>query len=152
MMGARVAQTTGDATAVEFPVDSELYALMTGHLGTDNGPESICGIGSVIGRPFIATRVVSSLKVDTASQNESPHNYLIARDRFGRVRCEIGYLVSDFAWARERVELGTYVYDPIGQTHISMYPDSFHNACLPVEARTRAIIHSFEVAASSHSE
>ena len=112
-------------------VDSELYALMTDHLGTDTGPESICGIGSVIGRPFVATRVVTSLQTDTASTAESlegPHSYLIARDRFGRVRCEIGYLEPDFGPVHKRVKLGTYVYDPVGQTHTSMYPESFHSA------------------------
>ena len=71
MVGALSAQTGADALTPEFPVDSELYALMTGHLGTDTGPESICGIGSVIGRPFVATRVVTSLKKDTASTAES---------------------------------------------------------------------------------
>jgi hypothetical protein len=59
MIGALSAQTAGDALTPEFPVDTELYALMTDHLGTDTGPESICGIGSVIGRPFVATRVVT---------------------------------------------------------------------------------------------
>ncbi len=104
---------------------------MTDHLGTDTGPESICGIGSVIGRPFIAARVVTSLQKDTASREESPeapHRYLIARDRFGRVRCEIGYLEPDFGAVHQRVKLGTYVYDPVGQTHTSMYPESFHSA------------------------
>ena len=81
MIGALSAQTAEDAARPEFPVDSELYALMTAHLGTDTGPESICGIGSVIGRPFSATRVVTSLKKDTASEEESleaPHRYIIA--------------------------------------------------------------------------
>jgi hypothetical protein len=131
MIGALSAQTAGDALTPEFPVDTELYALMTNHLGTDTGPESICGIGSVIGRPFVATRVVTSLQTDTASTAESlegPHSYLIARDRFGRVRCEIGYLEPDFGPVHKRVKLGTYVYDPVGQTHISIYPESFHSA------------------------
>jgi hypothetical protein len=127
MIGALSAQTAGDALAPEFPVDSELYALMTDHLGTDTGPESICGIGSMIGRPFIATRVVTSLQEDTASL-EAPHRYVIARDRFGRVRCEIGYLEPDFGPVQKRVKLGTYVYDPVGQTHTSMYPESYHSA------------------------
>ena len=131
MVGALSAQTAGDALRPEFPVDSELYALMTDHLGTDTGPESICGIGSVIGRPFVAARVVTSLQKDTASREESPeapHRYLIARDRFGRVRCEIGYIEPDFEAVHKRVKLGTYVYDPVGQTHTSMYPESFHSA------------------------
>jgi hypothetical protein len=131
MIGALSAQTAGDALTPEFPVDTELYALMTDHLGTDTGPESICGIGSVIGRPFVATRVVTSLQKDTASTAESleaPHSYLIARDRFGRVRCEIGYLQPDFGPVHMRVKLGTYVYDPVGQTHTSIYPESFHSA------------------------
>ena len=68
MVGALSAQTAGDAVRPEFPVDSELYALMTDHLGTDTGPESICGIGSVIGRPFVAARVVTSLQKDTAEK------------------------------------------------------------------------------------
>jgi hypothetical protein len=95
MVGALSAQPPGDAVTPEFPVDSELYALMTDHLGTDTGPESICGIGSVIGRPFSATRVLTSFDKETASTEESleaPHTYVIARDRFGRVRCEIGYI------------------------------------------------------------
>jgi hypothetical protein len=131
LIGALSAQTAEDALRPEFPVDSELYALMTDHLGTDTGPESICGIGSVIGRPFIAARVVTSLQKDTPSREESPevpHRYLIARDRFGRVRCEIGYLEPDFGAVHQRVKLGTYVYDPVGQTHTSMYPESFHSA------------------------
>jgi hypothetical protein len=131
LIGALSAQTAEDALRPEFPVDSELYALMTDHLGTDTGPESICGIGSVIGRPFIAARVVTSLQKDTASREESPeapHKYVIARDRFGRVRCEIGYLEPDFGVVHQRVKLGTYVYDPVGQTHTSMYPESFHSA------------------------
>jgi hypothetical protein len=127
LIGALSAQTAGDALTPEFPVDSELYALMTDHLGTDTGPESICGIGSIIGHPFIATRVVTSLQKDTASL-EAPHNYVIARDRFGRVRCEIGYLEPDFGPVQKRVKLGTYVYDPVGQTHTSMYPESYHSA------------------------
>ena len=131
MVGALSAQTAAYAQTPEFPTDSELYALMTDHLGTDTGPESICGIGSVIGRPFLATRVYTSLEKDAASGEdgmEAPHSYLIARDRFGRVRREIGYLEPSFVPTRKRVRLGTYVYDPVGQTHISMYPESFHSA------------------------
>jgi hypothetical protein len=131
MVCAMSAQTAEDAVTPEFPVDSELYALMTDHLGTDTGPESICGIGSVIGRPFVATRVVTSLGKDTASGDESleaPHSYVIARDRFGRVRCEIGYLEPDFGPVHNRVKLGAYVYDPVGQMHTSMYPESYHSA------------------------
>jgi hypothetical protein len=131
MVGALSAQPPGDAVTPEFPVDSELYALMTDHLGTDTGPESICGIGSVIGRPFSATRVLTSFDKETASTEESleaPHTYVIARDRFGRVRCEIGYIEPDFGPVHKRVKLGTYVYDPVGQTHTSMYPESFHSA------------------------
>jgi hypothetical protein len=37
MVGALSAQRAGDAVTFEFPVDSELYALMTDHLGTDTG-------------------------------------------------------------------------------------------------------------------
>ena len=114
----------------ESPVDSELYALMTDHLGTDTGPESICGIGSVSGHPFVATRVFTSLQKQTAESLEAPHSYLIARDRFGRVRCEIGYLEPDLSLVHRRVQLGTYVYDPVGQAHISMYPETFHSAFL----------------------
>jgi hypothetical protein len=131
MVGAPSAQPPGDAVTPEFPVDSELYALMTDHLGTDTGPESICGIGSVIGRPFSATRVLTSFDKETASTEESleaPHTYVIARDRFGRVRCEIGYIEPDFGPVHKRVKLGTYVYDPVEQTHTSMYPESFHSA------------------------
>jgi len=128
MVGALSAQTAGDAVTPEFSVDSELYALMTDHLGTDTGPESICGIGSVIGRPFVATRVVTSFEKDTAESLEAPHTYLIARDRFGRVRCEIGYIEPDFEPVHRRVKLGTYVYDPVRQTHTAMYPESFHSA------------------------
>jgi hypothetical protein len=131
MIGALIAQTVEETPAPEFPVDSELYALMTDHLGTDTGAESICGIGSVNGRPFVATRVVTSLQKDPASGDEgleAPHKYVIARDRFGRVRCEIGYLEPDFTPVHQRVKLGTYVYDPVGQTHTSMYPESFHQA------------------------
>ena len=113
MVGALGAQTAGDAVTPESPVDSELYALMTDHLGTDTGPESICGIGSVIGRPFVATRVVTSFEKDTAESLEAPHTYVIARDRFGRVRCEIGYIEPDFEPVHRRVKLGTYVYDPV---------------------------------------
>ena len=109
MVGALRAQTARDAVTPEFPVDSELYALMTDHLGTDTGPESICGIGSVIGRPFVATRVLTSFEKDTAERLEAPHTYVIARDRFGRVRCEIGYIEPDFEPVHRRVKLGTYV-------------------------------------------
>ncbi len=131
MIGPLSAQTAGDSLTLESPVDSELYALMTDHLGTDTGPESICGIGSVVGRPFIATRVVTSLQKDTASTEETleaPHSYVIARDRFGRVRCEIGYLEPGFGPVRNRVKLGIYVYDPVEQTHTSVYPESYHSA------------------------
>jgi hypothetical protein len=131
MIGALIAQTVEESPAPEFPVDSELYAFMTNHLGTDTGAESICGIGSVNGRPFVATRVVTSLQKDRSSGGEgleAPHRYVIARDRFGRVRCEIGYLEPDFTPVHKRVELGTYVYDPVGQTPTSMYPESFHKA------------------------
>ncbi len=124
MVGALRAQTARDAVTPEFPVDSELYALMTDHLGTDTGPESICGTGSVIGRPFVATRVLTSFEKDTAERLEAPHTYVIARDRFGRVRCEIGYIEPDFEPVHRRVKLGTYV----GQTHTAMYPESFHSA------------------------
>ena len=96
IVGALSAQTARDAVTPEFPVGGELYALMTDHLGTDTGPESICGIGSVIGRPFVATRVVTSFEQDTAESLEAPHTYVIARDRFGRVCCEIGYIEPDF--------------------------------------------------------
>ena len=125
MVGALSAQTAGDAVTPEFPVDSELYALMTDHLGTDTGPESICGIGSVIGRPFVATRILTSLEKDTAESLEAPHTYVIARDRFGRVRCEIGYIEPDFEPVHKRVKLGTYVYEPVGQTQTAMYPEKF---------------------------
>jgi hypothetical protein len=131
MIAPLSAQTAGDPPTLESPVDSELYALMTDHLGTDTGPESICGIGSVVGRPFIATRVVTSLQKDTASTEEpleAPHSYVIARDRFGRVRCEIGYLEPGFGPVHNRVKLGIYVYDPVGQTYTSVYPESYHSA------------------------
>ena len=131
LVGPLSAQTAGDPLTLESPVDSELYALMTDHLGTDTGPESICGIGSVVGRPFIATRVVTSLQKDTASTEETleaPHSYVIARDRFGRVRCEIGYLEPGFGPVHNRVKLGIYVYDPVEQTHTSVYPESYHSA------------------------
>ena len=131
LIGPLSAQTAGDPLTLESPVDSELYALMTDHLGTDTGPESICGIGSVVGRPFIATRVVTSLQKDTASTDETleaPHSYVIARDRFGRVRCEIGYLEPGFGPVHNRVKLGIYVYDPVEQTHTSVYPESYHSA------------------------
>jgi hypothetical protein len=133
LIGALSAQTSIDSTSPEFPVNSELYALMTDHLGVDTGPESICGIGSMIGRPFVATRVVTSLQRDpvfSEDNPEPPHRYVIARDRFGRVRCEIGYLMPDFGPVHNRVKLGTYVYDPVEQTHTSMYPESFHSAFL----------------------
>lgn len=131
MVGALCAQTNEDDPPPNLPVDSELYALMTDHLGTDTGPESICGIGSVSGRPFVATRVYTSLGRDATfdgDEVEGPHSYLIARDRFGRVRCEIGYLEPTFERTRKRVRLGTYVYDPVGQAHVSMYPEAFHSA------------------------
>jgi hypothetical protein len=131
MAGALSAQTAEYPSTPEFPVDNELYALMTDHLGTDTGPESICGIGSVIGRPFTATRVYTSFEKEAASGEdgvEAPHSYLIARDRFGRVRCEIGYLEPGFGPVHNRVKLGIYVYDPVEQTHTSVYPESYHSA------------------------
>jgi hypothetical protein len=125
MVGHLSGQTTPD------PVTPELYALMTDHLGTDTGPEGICGIGSVTGRPFVARRVITSLEKATTSgaqNSDAPHSFLIARDRFGRVRCEIGYIEPGFGPVHERVQLGTYIYDPVEQTHSTIYPQSFHTA------------------------
>jgi hypothetical protein len=126
------AQEGSDSSAPHAPgSDKQLYQFVVHHLEPDSGPESICGVRSLTGKPFTAKRTVVAPGDNDNSTDHGSLELIVARDAKGRVRCD--NFGRGFNIQPKQYEV--YIYDPIESLQTdyhSRWPDNRVATVLPL--------------------